>query len=67
MFFLCNNLISWFKMKKHCVSLSTAKVEYIVAESSCTQLLWMKHMLKEYNVEQYVMTLYYKNLSAINF
>ena len=65
-FYLGNNLISWFSKKQNCVSLSTAEAEYIAAGSSCSQLVWMKQMLKEYNVEQDVMTLYCDNLSAIN-
>src|SRR4030066_2116457 len=65
-FFLGNNLISWFSKKQNCVSLSTAEAEYIAAGSSCSQLLWMKQMLKEYNVEQDVMTLYCDNLNTIN-
>jgi len=65
-FFLGNNLISWFSKKQNCVSLSTAEVEYIAAGSSCSQLVWMNQMLKEYNVEQDVLTLYCDNLSAIN-
>ena len=64
-FFMRNNLISWFNKKQNCVSLSTAEVEYIATGSSCSQLLWMKQMLKEYNVEQDVLTLYCDNLSAI--
>ena len=65
-FYLGNNLISWFSKKQNCVSLSTAEAEYIAAGSSCSQLVWMKQMLKEYNVEQDVMTLYCDNMSAIN-
>ncbi|XP_050913651.1 uncharacterized mitochondrial protein AtMg00810 [Lathyrus oleraceus] len=65
-FFLGNNLISWFSKKQNCVFLSTAEVEYIATGSSCSQLVWMKQMLTEYNVTQDVMTLYYDNLSAIN-
>src|SRR3954466_436281 len=65
-FFLGNNLISWFSKKQNCVSLSTAEAEYIAAGSSCSQLVWMKQMLSEYNVTQDVMTLYCDNLSAIN-
>src|ERR1044072_6114369 len=49
-FFVGNNLISGFSKKQNCVSLSTAEAEYIAAGSSCTQLLWMKEMLEEYNV-----------------
>jgi len=65
-FFLGNNLISWFSKKHNCVSLSTVEAEYIAVGSSCSQLVWMKQMLKEYNVEQDVLTLYCDNLSAIN-
>jgi hypothetical protein len=65
-FFLGSNLISWFSKKQNCVSLSTAEAEYIAAGSSCSQLLWMKQMLGEYNVQQDVLTLYCDNLSAIN-
>jgi hypothetical protein len=48
------------------VSLFTAEAEYIAVGSSCSQLVWMKQMLKGYNVEQDVLTLYCDNLSAIN-
>ncbi|MCH85254.1 putative gag-pol polyprotein [Trifolium medium] len=65
-FFLGNNLISWFSKKQNCVSLSTAEAEYIAAGSSCSQLVWMKQMMKEYNVDQNAITLYCDNLSAIN-
>ncbi|XP_024640662.1 uncharacterized mitochondrial protein AtMg00810-like [Medicago truncatula] len=64
--FLGNNLASWFNKKQNCVSLPTAKAEYIAAGTCCSQLVWMKQMLKEYNVEQDVLTLYCDNLSAIN-
>src|SRR4030066_1580538 len=65
-FFLGNNMISWFNKKQNCVSLFTAEAEYIATGSSCSQLIWMKQMLKEYNVEQDVLTMYCDNLSAIN-
>ena len=61
-----SNLVSWFSKKQNCVSLSTAEAEYIAAGSSCSQMLWMKQMLTEYNVTQDVMTLYCDNLSTIN-
>ena len=65
-FFLGNNLVSWFSRKHNYVSLSTAKVEYITAGSRCTQLIWMKKMLKDYGIFRKVVTLYCDNLSAIN-
>ena len=60
-FFLGNNLISWFSKKHNFVSLSTAEAEYIAAENSCSQVVWMKQILKGYNVEQNVLTLYCDN------
>lgn len=48
-----------------CFSIHT-KAKYIAAESSYTQLLWTKQMLKEYNVEQDFMTLFSDNINAIN-
>jgi len=65
-FFLGNNLVSRFSKKQNYVSLSIAEVEYIAARSSCSQLVWMKQMLEEYDVKQGVLTLYCDNLSAIN-
>lgn len=42
----------------------SVEVEDIAAGSSCTQLVWTKHMLKEYDVSHDVMTLYYDNMRA---
>lgn len=64
--FLGSNFISWCSKKQNCASLSTIEVEYIAAGNSCTELVWMKQMLKEYNVLQDVITLYCDSLSAIN-
>ena len=48
------------------MSLSTVEAEYIATGSSYSQLVWMKQMLEEYDVQQDVLTLYCDNLSAIN-
>ena len=48
------------------MSLSTAEAEYIAAGSCFSQLVWMKQMLEEYDVQQGVLTLYCDNLSVIN-
>ncbi|CAM8944411.1 unnamed protein product [Rhodiola kirilowii] len=40
--------------------------DYIAAGSCCTQLLWMKQMLSQYEVEQKEMTLYCDNMSTIS-
>ena len=65
-FYVGNNLVSWSSKKQNSVSLSSSEAEYIAARSACTQLLWMKQILKDYEIEQGKMTLYCDNLSAIN-
>ena len=65
-FFLGNNLVSWFSKKQNFVSLLTAEAEYIADGSTCSELVWMKQMLEEYDVKQGVLTLYCDNLSVIN-
>ena len=40
--FLRVNLISWFSKKQNLMALSTVEVEYIVTESYCAQILWIK-------------------------
>lgn len=64
---------SWGTTLFHClaknqnyVSLFTGEAEYIVAGSSCTQILRRKKMLKKHNVKQDVMTLYCDNMSTIS-
>ena len=52
--------------KQNSISLSTAEAEYIVAGSCCTQLLWMKKLLHEYEIPQEMMSVFYDNTSAIN-
>jgi hypothetical protein len=44
-FYLGECLVSWISKKQSLVYLSTSKVEYIVATSCCTQVLWMKQTL----------------------
>lgn len=44
-FFLGSKLVSRLKKKQDSISSSTIEVEYIVATSYCTQLMWTKHTL----------------------
>lgn len=45
--FLGKKLVSWASKKQDSISLSTAEVEYIDVVGSCTQVVWMKKMLKD--------------------
>ena len=64
-FYAGNNLVSWISKKQNFISLSTAKAEYITAESCHTQLLWMQKLL-DYDIRQEHLTIYCDNNSAIN-
>ena len=61
-----NNLVSWKSKKQNAISLSTTEAEYIVANSCCTQLLWMQKLLLSYGIYQEHLTIYCDNTSAIN-
>ena len=49
-FYLGDKLVAWHSKKKESVSLSTAEAEYIAASTSCTQVLWMRQMLKDLGI-----------------
>ncbi|XP_040370262.1 uncharacterized protein LOC112183342 isoform X3 [Rosa chinensis] len=51
-FFIGNNMVAWHSKKQNCISLSTAEAEYVAAGSCCTQMLWMKQMLRDYGFSQ---------------
>jgi len=46
-----NYLISWHSKKQHSVSLSTAEAEYVAVESCCSQILWIKQQLLDYDLK----------------
>jgi hypothetical protein len=63
--FLGKSLVCWSSKKQKCISLSTAKAKYVVAASGCTQLLWMRQTLKEYDVNYDKVPLLCDNESVI--
>jgi hypothetical protein len=66
-FYLGECLVSWLSKKQSSVSLSTAKAEYIVATSCCTQVLWMKQTLIDIQVEyDEPIPIYCDNTSSIS-
>eukprot|EP00253_Pinus_taeda_P027160 PITA_27160 len=46
-FYMGSQLVSWFSKKQSSIALSIAEVEYVVAASCCTQLLWMMQTLQD--------------------
>ena len=65
-FFLGTNLVAWHSKKQNCISLSTAESEYVATGSCCTQMVWMKQMLKDYGMLQGKLTIFCDNTSAIS-
>lgn len=60
-------LVSWLSKKQEAISLSTTEAEYIVAAGRCTQILWMKQMLRDMKVEyEEPITIFCDNSSTIN-
>lgn len=65
-FYIGNSLVSWHSKKQNFISLLIVESEYITAGSGCTQLLWVKKMLCDYELEQGIMSLFFDNKSAID-
>jgi len=63
--FLGENLISWASKRQATIAMSTAEAEYISAASCCTQLLWMKHQLEDYQINANSIPIYCDNTAAI--
>ena len=63
--FLGDNLISWASKRQTTIAMSTAEAEYISAASCCTQLLWMKHQLEDYQITANSIPIYCDNTAAI--
>lgn len=60
-------MVSWTSKKQDSVSLSTVEAEYINAASNCTQIVWMRQILKDIKViHDEPSVIYCDNSSAIN-
>ncbi|WJX61599.1 hypothetical protein P8452_46671 [Trifolium repens] len=64
--FIGENLISWASKRQTTIALSTVEAEYISAAKCCTQLLWMKYQLEDYNITESSIPLYCDNTAAIH-
>jgi hypothetical protein len=65
--FLGKCLVSWLSKNQPSISLYITKVEYIVASSCCTQVIWMKQTLEDLQVKyDHPILINYENTSAIN-
>ena len=63
--FLGENLISLASKRQATIAMSTTEAEYISAASCCTQLLWMKHQLEDYQINANSIPIYCDNTAVI--
>ena len=45
-FFLGKRLLTWTSKKQNCTSQSTIEAKYVVAIINCTNIVWIKQLLK---------------------
>lgn len=65
--FLGDNLISWKVSKKKSVFHSSIEVEFHVLVAATTDIIWLHHLLQEFDISVFTATtLYYDNLFAIS-
>ena len=62
-----NRLVSSTSKKQNYISQSTTEVEYVVAIMNCSNVVWLKKLLKGMKEDiTKPMIIYYDNASAIN-
>jgi hypothetical protein len=57
--------VSWSSKRQNCVALSTTEAKYVAASACCTQLLWMRQTLHDFNCRFTKILLLCDNKSAI--
>ncbi|KAI3772432.1 hypothetical protein L6452_03618 [Arctium lappa] len=62
---LGGKLVSWTSKKQNSVSTSTAEAEYVAAGSCCSQILWMRNQLLDYDLHLSKIPIYCDSTSAI--
>ncbi|KAL2327532.1 hypothetical protein Fmac_020959 [Flemingia macrophylla] len=64
--FMGNCLVSWTSKRQSTIALSTYEAEYVSAGHCCTQLLWLKHQLEDYDIHEGNIPIMCDNTAAIN-
>lgn len=64
-FLLGSSLVAWSCKKQNSIALSTTEAEYMAASNACTQILWMKQTLSDYDIALETVALKCDNKSAI--
>ena len=64
--FIGGCLVSWTSKKQGTIALSIAETKYISTASCCSQLLWTKHQLEDYNLFESKIPILHDNTSTID-
>ncbi|KAJ9561765.1 hypothetical protein OSB04_006925 [Centaurea solstitialis] len=62
---LGGKLVSWTSKKQNFVSTSIAEAEYVAAGICCTQVLWLRNQLQDYDIQLSKIPIYCDNTSTI--
>ncbi|GKC64573.1 retrovirus-related pol polyprotein from transposon TNT 1-94, partial [Tanacetum coccineum] len=63
--FLGDKLVSWSLKKQDCTTMSTAEAEYVSLSALCSQVIWMRTQLLDYEFRYDKIPMYYDWKSAI--
>jgi hypothetical protein len=59
--------VRWFSKKQDCVTLSATESEYVAMSARTRDVIWLRYLLKEYDMEDTVPTpLYVDNMGALH-
>ena len=58
--------ITWQSKRQQCVTLSTTEAEYVSATLAAKEMIWLKKLFLECNINIGICTLFVYNLSALN-
>ena len=64
--FLGSSLIFWGTKKQNSVALSIAEAEYVAAAACCSQLLWIKQHLEDFDINIKAISLMCDNTIAVS-
>ena len=59
-------LVTWTSKKQTCTSQFTIEAKYVATTINCTNIVWLKHLLKGMKEEITKLVILYCNTSAIN-
>jgi len=63
---ISGKLVTWIINKQGSIALSTIEEKYISAASCCTQLIWIKNQLEDYNIYEENISIYCDDKATIS-